>query len=139
VEDAEAAVRAGAKFLVSPVVDEVVIEKAASLGVAMMPGTHTPTEMWKAHQAGASLQKLFPAPGIGPSFVRATLGPMPFLNVVPTSGVDESNVADWLAAGAHAVGFVTPLFQPADIEAGRFDAIEERGRSMLRRVREAAG
>ena len=66
-DDAKAAVDAGAAFLVSPVVDEAVIEAARSLGVAMMPGTHTPTEMLRAHRAGASLQKLFPAPGIGPA------------------------------------------------------------------------
>jgi len=134
-EDAEAAVQAGARFLVSPVVDEAVIEKAISLGVAMMPGTHTPTEMFRAHRAGAVLQKLFPAPGIGPAFVRAVLGPMPFLNIVPTSGVDLENAAAWIHAGAHAVGFVSPLFDSADIAAGRFERIEDRGRRMLEAVR----
>ncbi|MHC5008434.1 MAG: bifunctional 4-hydroxy-2-oxoglutarate aldolase/2-dehydro-3-deoxy-phosphogluconate aldolase, partial [Planctomycetota bacterium] len=67
-DEARAAVEAGARFLVSPVVDPAVIEAAAGLGVAMMPGTHTPTEMLEAHRAGAQLQKLFPAPGIGPAY-----------------------------------------------------------------------
>ena len=131
VDEARAAVDAGATFLVSPVTDEAVIEEATRLGVAAMPGTHTPTEMLRAHNAGAQLQKLFPAPGIGPAFVRATLGPMPFLKIVPTSGVDAANVGDYLAAGAHAVGFVAPLFNAADIEAGKFDRIEARGRKLL--------
>lgn len=130
-EDAQAAVDAGARFLVSPVTDEAVIEKAGSVGVAMMPGTHTPTEMLRAHRAGAQLIKLFPAPGIGPAFVKNCLGPLPFLKIVPTSGVDGDNAADYLAAGAHAVGFVSPLFDPADIEAGRFDAITERAKRFL--------
>ncbi|MCH8165303.1 MAG: bifunctional 4-hydroxy-2-oxoglutarate aldolase/2-dehydro-3-deoxy-phosphogluconate aldolase [Planctomycetes bacterium] len=130
-DDAKAAVDAGAAFLVSPVVDEAVIEAARSLGVAMMPGTHTPTEMLRAHRAGASLQKLFPAPGIGPTYVKACLGPMPFLRIVPTSGVDESNAAAYLQAGAFAVGFVTSLFDPDDLAAGRFDTIEQRARSLL--------
>ena len=130
-DDAKAAVDAGAAFLVSPVVDEAVIEAARSLGVAMMPGTHTPTEMLRAHRAGASLQKLFPAPGIGPAYVKACLGPMPFLRIVPTSGVDESNAAAYLQAGAFAVGFVTSLFDPDDLAAGRFDTIEQRARSLL--------
>ncbi len=130
-DDAKAAVDAGAAFLVSPVVDEAVIEAARPLGVAMMPGTHTPTEMLRAHRAGASLQKLFPAPGIGPTYVKACLGPMPFLRIVPTSGVDESNAAAYLQAGAFAVGFVTSLFDPGDLAAGRFDTIEQRARSLL--------
>lgn len=131
VDDARRAVEAGARFLVAPVVDEEVIEEAARLGVAMMPGTHTPTEMLRAHRAGAALQKLFPAPGIGPAYVKACLGPMPFLRIVPTSGVDASNAAAYLAAGAFAIGFVAPLFDAADIAAGRFDRIEQRGRDLL--------
>lgn len=130
-DDAKAAVDAGAAFLVSPVVDEAVIEAARSLDVAMMPGTHTPTEMLRAHRAGASLQKLFPAPGIGPAYIKACLGPMPFLRIVPTSGVDESNAAAYLQAGAFAVGFVTSLFDPDDLAAGRFDTVEQRARSLL--------
>ncbi len=131
VADARRAVEAGARFLVSPVVDEAVIEEASRLGVAVMPGTHTPTEMLRAHRAGAALQKLFPAPGIGPAYVKACLGPMPFLRIVPTSGVDASNAAAYFAAGAFAVGFVAPLFDAADLAAGRFARIEQRGRELL--------
>ncbi len=131
VEEAEDAVAAGAQFIVSPVTDEAVIEAASRLGVAAMPGTHTPTEMLRAYRAGAKLQKLFPAPGIGPDFVKACLGPMPFLNIVPTHGVSETNAADWLAAGAHAIGFVAPLFDPALVAAGDFDGIEQRARRLL--------
>ncbi len=132
VEEARRAVEAGARFLVSPVVDEAVIEEASRLGVAMMPGTHTPTEMLRAHRAGAPLQKLFPAPGIGPAYVKACLGPMPFLRIVPTSGVDATNAAAYFAAGAFAVGFVAPLFDPVDLREGRFDRVEARGRDLLR-------
>ena len=133
-EDADRAVEAGARFLVSPVVDELVIDAAKSLGVAVMPGTHTPTEMLRAYRAGAQLQKLFPAPGIGAPYVKACMGPMPFLRIVPTSGVDDSNAAEYLAAGAFAVGFVAPLFDPDDVAAGRFDRIEQRARTLLEAV-----
>lgn len=137
VEQAKAAVDRGASFLVSPVVDEKVIETAGALGVAVMPGTHTPTEMLRAHRAGAPLQKLFPAPGIGAAYVKACLGPMPFLRIVPTAGVDQSNVAAYFAAGAFAVGFVAPLFDPQEIAAGRFVRIQERARSLLQAVQSA--
>jgi len=133
-EDARAAVAAGAQFLVSPVVDEAVIEAARSLGVAVMPGCSTPSEMLRAHRAGAQLQKLFPAPGSGPTWVKQTLGPLPFLRIVPTSGVALENATDYLAAGAFAVGFVNTLFDPADLAAGRFDRIGQRAAAMLARV-----
>lgn len=123
---AQQSVEAGARYLVSPVVDEVVISAAAQLEVACMPGTHTPTEMLRAHRAGAQLCKLFPAPAGGPVWVKSVLGPMPYLKIVPTNGVDEHNVGAWLAAGVFAVGFVAPLFVADDIEAGNWDAIEAR-------------
>ena len=137
VDEARQAVKAGARFLVSPVVDPEVIAEAAALGVAMMPGCHTPTEMLAAHRAGAQLQKLFPAPGGGAAYLSACLGPLPFLNIVPTNGVDATNVAEFLAAGAHAVGFVGPLFHPGDMAAGRFETIEQRAKELLEAIRKA--
>lgn len=133
-QDAEAAVKAGATCLVSPVVDEAVIDAAKSLDVAMMPGTHTPTEMLRAHRAGGQLQKLFPAPGLGAPYVTACLGPMPFLKIVPTNGVDADNVAEYLAAGAFAIGFVAPLFDAAAMAAGNYDSIEQRARDLIAAV-----
>ncbi len=130
-EQARRSVAAGARFLVSPVVDEAVISAAKELGVASMPGTHTPTEMLRAHRAGAQLCKLFPSPHGGPAWVSSVLGPMPFLKIVPTNGVDHHNAGDWISAGAFATGFVAPLFVPSDIAAGRWDAIEERARKCL--------
>lgn len=123
---ADAAVAAGAKFLVSPIVDEAVIGRAGELNVAVMPGVHTPTEMTRAHRAGAQLQKLFPAPAGGPAFVRSCKGPLPFLRIVPTSGVDEHNVGEWLAAGVWGCGFVASLFAPEDMATGNYDGIRER-------------
>lgn len=134
VDDARSAVDAGARYLVSPVVDEAVIDAAGSLNVAMMPGTHTPTEMLRAHRAGAQLQKLFPAPDSGPKFVKACLGPLPFLRIVPTNGVHLNNTGAFLKAGAFAVGFVNTLFDPNDIAAGEFDRIEQRAAKLIEEV-----
>jgi len=131
---ARQSVDAGARFLVSPVLDEEMITTANELGVASMPGTHTPTEMLRAHRAGSQLCKLFPCPHGGPDWVRSVLAPMPYLKIVPTNGVDQHNAGAWIAAGAFAVGFVAPLFIPSDIAAGRWDAIEERARQCLAAV-----
>ena len=133
-KQARLSVEAGARFLVSPVVDENVIFAANELGVASMPGTHTPTEMLRAHRAGAQMCKLFPSPNGGPDWVRSVLGPMPYLNIVPTNGVDEHNAAQWIAAGSFAVGFVATLFVASDIAGGRWDAIEERARRCIAAV-----
>lgn len=137
VEQARAALAAGAVFLVSPVLDEAVVSVAATAGVAMIPGTQTPTEMLLAYRAGAPLQKLFPAPGRGPAFVRACLGPMPFLRLVPTNDVDAGNAADYLRSGAFAVGCGNRLFDAGDLEQGRFAEVERRAAEMLKAVRGA--
>lgn len=133
VEDARAAVDAGARFLVSPVFDREVVEEATRLGVASIPGCATPTEMLEAHRAGATLLKLFPAQP--PSWIAQTLGPMPFLRIVPTSGVTLENCREHLAAGAFGVGFVNSLFVPSEVAAGDAASIEARARLMLAAVR----
>lgn len=139
-QDAARSVEAGAQFLVSPVVDEAVIAEAVRLGVAMMPGCATPSEMLRAHRAGAALQKLFPsiAGEHGPTWVAQTLAPLPMLRIVPTSGVTVENAPAFLRAGAWAVGFVNALFDPADVRAGRWEAIEGSARAAIASVQSAA-
>lgn len=132
VRDAAAA---GAKFIVSPVIDEPVIEAAKELGLATIPGTFTPTEMLRAHRAGATMIKLFPAPGTGPAYVRQILGPMPYLRIVPTAGVNGTNAPEYLTAGCWAVGFVSSLFTPEDLAERRYDRIEQRAREFLTSIR----
>ena len=67
----------------------------------------------------------------GPRFVKAVLGPMPFLRIVPTNGVHANNAASYLKAGAWAVGFVQALFDANDLDAGRFDQTELRAQKLL--------
>ena len=105
-DDAKAAVDAGAAFLVSPVLDVALV---SSSPVPFFPGTSTPTEMYAAHKAGSPLVKLFPAGGLGPKFLRDVRGPLPQIDVMPTGGVKIEDIADWLIAGASAVGVGGPL------------------------------
>ena len=139
VEEAEQAVESGARFIVSPVCDPRVIGWCKENQIVSIPGTYTPTEMITAHRAGADFVKLFPGPVDGPNYVRAILGPLPFLRVFPTSGVTMENVADFFAAGAAGVGWVKVLFEPADLKAGRFDQIRERAAKMVKLVKESPG
>jgi 2-dehydro-3-deoxyphosphogluconate aldolase/(4S)-4-hydroxy-2-oxoglutarate aldolase len=117
------------------VVDEAVIRSANELGVASMPGTHTATEMLRAYRADATFCKLFPAPSSGPAYLKAILGPLPFLKIVPTSGVDQFNAAEWITAGAFGVGFVASLFEPGFIADSNWDAVEQRAVECLQVTR----
>ena len=84
----------------------------------------------------ASVQKVFPA--APPAQLGSYLGPLPFLRLLPTSGVDADNVAAYLQAGCFAVGFVSSLFVEAEIAAGRIDRIEARARRLVAAVRAAS-
>lgn len=134
VAQAKEAMAAGARFLVSPVTDAQVVTFCRQHDLVSIPGTFTPTEMMTAHRAGADIVKLFPAPANGPEFLRAVRGPLPFLRVFPTSGVDETNAAAWLDAGAFGVGFVASLFTADDLQQRRFDAIRARAHRMVAAV-----
>ncbi|MCA8966301.1 MAG: bifunctional 4-hydroxy-2-oxoglutarate aldolase/2-dehydro-3-deoxy-phosphogluconate aldolase [Planctomycetes bacterium] len=134
LEDAKDAMGAGARFLVSPVVDPQLISFCRQHELVSVPGTFTPTEMMHAHRAGADLIKLFPGPANGAEYLKALRGPMPFLKVFPTSGVTEDNIGAWLDAGAFGLGFVASLFVPEDLAARRFDAIRDRAARMLAKV-----
>lgn len=102
--EAEAAIDAGAQFVVSPHVDEAVIAASVAGGIPALPGAATPTEALLAWHAGASLVKLFPAATGGPAAIQAIRGPLPMIPLVAVGGVDGSNARAYLAAGAVAVG-----------------------------------
>jgi 2-dehydro-3-deoxyphosphogluconate aldolase/(4S)-4-hydroxy-2-oxoglutarate aldolase len=103
-ETLAAARRAGADFAVSPVLDAELVREAIADGLPFIPGALTPTEIVAAWAAGATLVKLFPASAVGPALVRELRGPLPDVPLLPTGGVDASNAAAFLAAGAVAVG-----------------------------------
>ena len=127
-------VNAGASLLVSPVCDPEVIAEAEALDVISIPGTFTPSEMVTAHSCGADLVKLFPSPGNVAKYVTSVLGPLPFLRIHPTAGVTLEDFVEILIAGAVGVGFVRSLFDPTDLSARNFAAIERRAASIVERL-----
>ena len=104
VEQAEGAVAAGAKALVSPAFSGAVLARGHQLGVPVIPGALTPTEIEAAWRAGAAMVKLFPARAVGPEYVADVLKPLPDVPLLCTGGVNADNAAAYLAAGAVAVG-----------------------------------
>ncbi|GJG89200.1 2-dehydro-3-deoxy-phosphogluconate aldolase [Gemmatimonadetes bacterium T265] len=136
---ARRAVDAGAAFVVSPVFSRDVLDEGHRLGVPVLPGAFTPTEIYAAHAAGADLVKLFPADTLGPAHVRGVLAPMPFLRLMPTGGVTPDNVGEWLRAGAVAVGLGSSLVDPTLVAAGDTAALTARARRVAAAVAEARG
>lgn len=134
VEQAKLAVSAGARFLVSPIIDAAVIAEAADLDVVCIPGAQTPTEMESAHRLGADFIKVFPAPAGGLDFIRAIRGPLPHLRLFPTAGVTPENILDYLDAGCAGAGFVRTLFNPDDLLTRNFDAIRHRAGGIMEKV-----
>jgi len=104
-----AAVAAGAEAIVGPGTTREVIERAAGLGVPVIPGALTPTEIEHAWTAGAALVKLFPASAVGPGYVRDVLAPLADVPLLVTGGVDAANARAFLEAGAVAVGIGSAL------------------------------
>jgi 2-dehydro-3-deoxyphosphogluconate aldolase/(4S)-4-hydroxy-2-oxoglutarate aldolase len=136
-EQVDEAVGAGALFLVSPCVLPEVIDAAHERQIAILPGAFTPTEIYNAWSLGADIVKIFPAIRFGPEYLRAVRGPLPHIPIMPTSGVDASNVAEWFRAGAVAVGAVSSVLDPELIQKGDWDALTNRAREFIEAVRAA--
>jgi len=129
---AEKAVRAGARFIVTPSFDDGVVRTAVDLGVPILPGAFTPTEIQAAWRSGATAVKLFPASAVGPAFVKEMAGPFPAIPLVPTGGVTVEWAADFIVAGAAAVGMGGGLVAAADPAT-----VQERARLLVASIREA--
>ena len=114
---------AGARYLVSPITDEALGRAMVSTGLPVMIGALTPTEVYRAHQLGSDVVKLFPGSAVGPDYVKALHGPFPDIKIMPTGGVDEHNLADWFRAGVWAVGAGSQLSPAKLAKEGRFEEI----------------
>ncbi|GAB4517731.1 MAG: bifunctional 4-hydroxy-2-oxoglutarate aldolase/2-dehydro-3-deoxy-phosphogluconate aldolase [Anaerolineae bacterium] len=124
VEDARLSMQAGAQFIVSPTTKVSVIDACKEGGVPIMPGAYTPTEIEAAWDAGADVVKVFPATTLGPGYIKAVLAPLPHLKLLPTGGIDHTNMADYLNSGVIAVGVGGNLLDKKAIAAGDWEAIQ---------------
>ncbi|MFD8126127.1 bifunctional 4-hydroxy-2-oxoglutarate aldolase/2-dehydro-3-deoxy-phosphogluconate aldolase [Streptomyces sp. S1A1-8] len=133
-DDARAAQKAGAAFLVTPGVSDG-IATGRELELPVLAGVMTPTDILQAQRLGADALKLFPAGSAGgPGYLRDLRGPFPDLPFVPVGGVDAPAAADYLREGAIAVGVGSPLIGDA-AEGGDLTALRERARAFLHVVR----
>jgi 2-dehydro-3-deoxyphosphogluconate aldolase/(4S)-4-hydroxy-2-oxoglutarate aldolase len=136
-ETARAVVAAGAEFLVAPTLDGDVVELCNRYGVVSAPGVFTPAEALTAYEAGADVVKVFPAKTGGPGHVSAIKGPLGQIPIVPTGGVGPDNAADYIEAGAAAVGVGSALISDEVVAQGEFAAVEATARELVEVVQAA--
>ena len=134
-ETARIAILSGASYIVSPSLNVETVRLCNRYQVPCMPGAMTVREVIEALEAGACIVKLFPGEAFGPSIIRAIRGPLPQAPLMPTGGVDLSNVAEWIRAGAVAVGTGSSLTGPA--KAGDYAAVTRMAREFIEKIREA--
>ena len=120
---AQAAIAAGAQYVVAPIVDIPTIETCKRANVPVAPGAFTPTEIVRAWQAGADFVKVFPISSVGLQYLKDIRGPLPDIKLIPTGGIQLTNVADFIRAGVSAVGVGSALIKKQWIENHDWDAI----------------
>ena len=137
-ETARACMLAGAQFIVSPAFDPDTIECCRRYSIAVMPGALTPTEVVTAWKAGADFVKVFPANALGgASYIKSLKAPLPGIELVPTGGVSLKTAADFIKAGAAALGVGSDLVDTKALAEGNDKLITDRARQFIDIVREA--
>ena len=136
-ETARAAILSGAQFVVSPCLNLDTARLCNRYQVPYMPGAGSVKEVVEAMECGADIVKVFPGETLGPTFVKAVRGPLPYASLMPTGGVSVENVGEWIQAGCVAVGVGGNL--TAGAKKGDFQSITELSRQFITRIRQARG
>ena len=124
--EAEMAIDAGARFILSPSLDIETIGVTKELGAVSIPGAFTLTEILTAWRSGADIVKVFPA-SVGASYMRDIRGPLPQIRLMPTGGVNLGNIREFRAAGAVAYGIGSALVPSGqETTTGALDALKQR-------------
>jgi 2-dehydro-3-deoxyphosphogluconate aldolase/(4S)-4-hydroxy-2-oxoglutarate aldolase len=137
VEQLDRALDAGATFAVSPVLIDEVVAECTRRSVPVFPGAFTPTEIYRAACAGATMVKVFPAKFFGPGYFEEIRGPFEDIALLACGGVNEHNVASFFASGAAAVAFGGSVFRRDWLAARDFDSISTSVRQIVDATRAA--
>jgi 2-dehydro-3-deoxyphosphogluconate aldolase / (4S)-4-hydroxy-2-oxoglutarate aldolase len=134
-EQAESCIRAGAEFLVSPGLSVPVLSAARASEKLAIPGALTPTELMNAHDQGARLVKIFPCGNVGgPKYLRSLKAPFPKAELIPTGGVNTANAAEFIAAGAFALGVGADLVDATALREGNLQKITTAAQELVQAV-----
>lgn len=137
-ETARAAILSGAQFIVTPALNPKTIQLCRRYGKPVIPGALTPTEILTAWEAGADMVKIFPAESMGPGYLKAVLAPLPQVRLAPTGGISADNAADYLKAGATALGVGGKLVDKQAVARGDFAALTAEAQRLMKAVKQAA-
>jgi len=133
-----ACILAGAQFIVSPALNLKTIEICHRYGVAVIPGALTPTEIVSAWEAGADVVKVFPCSAVGGAkYLKALKGPLPQIELIPTGGVSLSTAAEFLSAGAFALGVGSDLVNSQAIADGKPEIVTQTAKDYVEIIRKA--
>jgi 2-dehydro-3-deoxyphosphogluconate aldolase / (4S)-4-hydroxy-2-oxoglutarate aldolase len=113
-------------FAVAPILDPRVVRYAQEKGILFSPGTYSPTETYQAWEMGCPIVKVFPATRLGPKYVSDLKAPMPFLRLMPTGGIDDKTIREFLQCGADVVGAGGWLVDSAAIARGELSVLTEK-------------
>ena len=127
-EQVKAAADAGARYIISPNVDEQVIRYTKELGLVSIPWAMTPSEIITAHNLGADIVKLFPAGYLGFRYIKDILAPISHVKLCATGGVNEENWGEYLSYGFAGAGISGRLCDKKCIESGDFEEITRRAK-----------
>jgi len=137
-EQALACLDAGAQFLVSPGLSLAMITVARERNTLAIPGALTPTELMAASAEGAEVIKIFPCGSVGgPKYLKALRGPFPSVKVIPTGGVNAGNAAEYITAGAFAIGVGSDLVDTAALRQGKPEKIVVAAKELVAAVQGA--
>ena len=136
IDDLEKALGAGASFIVTPIMDNEVMQVCRESNVPIFPGAFTPLEIYNAWKAGASAVKIFPATQLGPGYVKDVLGPLNEIKLLPTGGVSIDNIEAFFKAGAVGVGMGSTLFDKKFIEGKDYDSLFIHFKNIYKKVEE---
>jgi 2-dehydro-3-deoxyphosphogluconate aldolase/(4S)-4-hydroxy-2-oxoglutarate aldolase len=134
-ETARTAILAGAQYIVSPYLNIEVVKLCSRYQIACMPGAMTIREVAECMEAGADIVKVFPGEILGPTFIKAVKGPMPYAIMMPTGGVTLENVGEWIKAGAVAVGVGGNL--TAGAKKGDYNSITQTAKQFIQNINNA--
>jgi 2-dehydro-3-deoxyphosphogluconate aldolase/(4S)-4-hydroxy-2-oxoglutarate aldolase len=137
-EQADLCIRAGAEFLVSPGLSAPVLSVAHACAKLAIPGALTPSELMSAHDHGARLVKIFPCGNVGgPKYLKSLRAPFPNASLIPTGGVNAANAADFIAAGAFALGVGADLVDAEALRQGNLQKITSAAQELVHAVNSA--
>lgn len=124
IDDARKAIKAGAKFILSPIVlEKEVIDVCKENNVMSVIGAMTPSEVWTCYENGADIIKVFPANSVGKTYIKDIKAPLGDIEIMAVGGVSVENAKDFLKNGADYIGIGSNLFNKKDVTSKNMEAL----------------